>query len=51
MYKVSHHHLWDILEKDDNIQEEVYQENDSADLWFTCEQPDIDLITFWRMKI
>ena len=48
VYKVSHHYLWDILEKDNDVQEEVYQEDDSADLWFTCEQPNIDLITFWH---
>ena len=49
MYKISHHHLWDILEKDNNVQEEVYQEDDSADLRFTCEQPDMDLLTFQHM--
>ena len=48
MYKVSHHHLWDISKKDNDVQEEVYQEDDSADLRFTCKQPDMDLLTFWH---
>ena len=48
VYKVSHRHLWNILEKDNDVQEEVYQEDDSADLRFICEQPDMDLLTFWH---
>ena len=51
MYKVSHHHLWDILEKDGDVHKEVYREDDSTDLRFTCEQLHMDLITFWHMDI
>ena len=46
VYKVNHHHLWDFPEQDKDIQDEVYQQHESADLRFTFEQPDMDLITF-----
>ena len=49
VYKVSHRHLWDILEKDNDVREEVYQEDDSTDLRFTCEQLNMDLLTFRHM--
>lgn len=51
VYKVNHRHLWDIPEKDEDAEEEVYQENDSVDLRFTCEEPDIDLIQLRRTDI
>ena len=31
-YKVNHHHLEDILKKDRDIEEEIYQENDLVEL-------------------
>ena len=51
VYKVNHHHLWDIPKKEEDAEEEVYQENDLVDLRFTCEEPDIDLIQLWRTDI
>ena len=51
VYKVNHRHLWDFPEQDKDVQDEVYQQNKSADLHFTCQQPDMDLITFERTDI
>ena len=51
MYKVNHHHLWDFFEQDKDVQDKVYQQNESADFRFTYEQPDMDLITFEWMDI
>ena len=51
IYKVNHRHLWDIPEKKEDANKEVYQENDSLDLRFTYEEPDIDLIQLWHTDI
>ena len=51
VYKVNHRHLWDIPEKEEDAEEEVYQENDSLDIRFTYEEPDTYLIQLRRTDI